>query len=180
MKWWPATGARVDDLVLLGSRSHGAAEGNLSCVLPCAPAGTQTIVGSNFLHALNTGDETPGTPDYTSLYSRSDELVLPFTTAPLDGAKNIALQNICPGRVVTHGGLLSDALTHRLVIDALTHTGPADPARLPAGKCTETLATVRHPRRRRRPDHRLQTRRPRPDRRRRDRMGGTPLKPYAH
>ncbi|MDK9499270.1 hypothetical protein QEZ40_004687 [Streptomyces katrae] len=56
------------------------------------------------------------------MYSRSDELVLPFTTAP---------QDVCPGRVVTHGGLLSDALTHRLVIDALTHTGPAAPDRLP-------------------------------------------------
>jgi triacylglycerol esterase/lipase EstA (alpha/beta hydrolase family) len=134
-KWWTGVQNDTDDMVMLGNPAHGVAEGDLACVLPCAAAGTQFSIGSNFLNALNSGDETPGPISYTSVYSRTDELILPYTTAITSGATNVAVQDVCPGRVVTHGGLLYDSITYQLVLDALTHAGPADPGRLPFGTC---------------------------------------------
>lgn len=143
VKWWPDLQDKVDDAVYLASPSHGIAEGPLLCLFPCSPATAQmsALLGESslFLAALNSGDETPGTVAYTSIYSLTDELVLPAWSAITDGAANISLQSICPGRAVTHRGLLYDSLTYRLVVDALSHAGPAVPARLPAGigKCLE-------------------------------------------
>ncbi|MEU5974641.1 alpha/beta fold hydrolase [Streptomyces sp. NPDC047315] len=136
-KWWPSVQNAVDDMVLVGNPGHGIIAESVVCVLPCATAGTQFSAGSNFLEALNGGDETPGPITYTSIYSRGDAVVQPFTTAIQEGATNIAVQDICPGRVVGHIGLLFDSVTFRLVEDALTHTGPANPARLPFGTCLD-------------------------------------------
>ncbi|MFG2521478.1 esterase/lipase family protein [Streptomyces sp. NPDC048527] len=137
LKWWPGLQNKVDDMVNLANPGHGIAGGDLFCVIPCAPALHQFSIGSNFLAALNRGDETPGPASYTNLYSYTDEAIVPATTAPVDGAKNIAIQSVCPGRVVTHVGFLYDAVAFRLVVDALSHPGAADPGRLPLGKCLE-------------------------------------------
>ncbi|GAA2124687.1 hypothetical protein GCM10009759_76490 [Kitasatospora saccharophila] len=53
----------------------------------------------------------------------------------MGGAINIALQDVCPGRSVTHFGFLDDSVAYQLVVDALSHSDTADPARLPFGKC---------------------------------------------
>jgi len=140
VKWWPGLWAKVDDMVYLGSPAHGVVAGNLSCVVPCGPPAYQMRPGSRLLAALNYGDETPGPISNTSIYSYTDEAVVPWSTAVTDGATNIAVQSVCPGRVVSHGGLLYDAVTFRLVVDALSHAGPASPGRLPSGRCLEVLA----------------------------------------
>ncbi|MGW8887279.1 esterase/lipase family protein [Streptomyces sp. NPDC055749] len=137
VKWWPGLQNKVDDMVNLASPNHGIAGGNLFCVIPCSAAPHQFSLGSNFLAALNQGDETPGPISYTNIYSRTDEAIIPFTTVPLDGAENIALQDVCFGRVVGHVSMLYDALTYQLVVDALSHTGTAVPSRLPFGKCLD-------------------------------------------
>jgi triacylglycerol lipase len=140
VKWWPDLWTKVDDMVYLGSPAHGIVAGNLACVIPCGRPAYQMRVGSNLLTALNNGDETPGPISYTSIYSYTDEAVVPWWTAVTNGATNIAVQSVCPGRIVTHGGLLYDAVTFRLVVDALSHAGPASPGRLPFGTCLEVLA----------------------------------------
>ena len=84
---------------------------------------------SNFLAALNRGDETPGPIDYTSIYSKNDELIQPVGTQDVEGGTNILLQDLCPGRRVDHGTIVSDDVTYRLVVDALTNPGPANPDR---------------------------------------------------
>ncbi|MEU2506579.1 alpha/beta fold hydrolase [Streptomyces sp. NPDC007863] len=137
LKWWPSLQAKVDDAVFLANPGHGIGAGNLFCVGWCAPALHQFSVGSNFLAALNAGDETPGAVSYTNIYSLTDEAIIPFTTAPLDGAKNIAVQDVCLGRVVAHFSMLYDAVTYKLVLDALSHDGTAIPSRLPFGKCLD-------------------------------------------
>ncbi|MFC9386958.1 esterase/lipase family protein [Streptomyces venezuelae] len=136
-KWWPHVRAEIDDMILLGNPGHGVTGGNLFCVGSCAPALHQFSMGSNFMAALNSTDETPGTVSYTSVYSRTDEAITPFTTASLSGATNIAVQDVCPGRVVTHFGLVYESVTYGLVKDALLHSGGADPGRLPFGKCLD-------------------------------------------
>src|SRR5947209_1918180 len=140
VRWWSAARADVDDMVLLASPNHGiyAADGCADSG-NCWPAVWQMAEGSHFLTALNRGDETPGTISYTDVYSRTDELVEPSTTVPLAGASNVAVQDVCP-RPVHHGGLLDDAPTYALVLDALTHPGGADPARIDRTVCTQTFS----------------------------------------
>jgi triacylglycerol esterase/lipase EstA (alpha/beta hydrolase family) len=141
MRWWTAARADTSDLIDLASPNHGiyaadacAGSGN------CWPAVWQMARGSHFLKALDSVSETPGTTAYTQIYSLTDELVEPSTTAPLGGganAANIAIQSICPGRVVHHAGLLSDPAVWELVLDAMTHVGPANPGRVDRGACLQ-------------------------------------------
>jgi hypothetical protein len=141
VRWWPRTRGAVDDLVLLASPNHGIVAADL-CARSgnCWPAVWQMASGSHFLAALNGGDETPGRVSYTNVYSRTDELVEPSTTVPLTGASNVAVQDVCPGRPVHHGGLLDDLPTWRLVLDAVTHPGAADPRRVGLDTCLQPFA----------------------------------------
>ncbi len=141
-KYWPDVRESVDDLVTLASPHHGAIATDVLCLATCQAAVWQMnyLGPSNFLQALNAGDETPGAIDYTSIYSLTDELVqpaLPTPTAALAGATNIAIQDVCIGRPVQHGLEPFDAAVFALLLDALSHPGPAVPARVGSAVCTE-------------------------------------------
>jgi hypothetical protein len=149
LKWWPSAREAVADFVLLAGPNHGTVIADLNpfALLPpellpllgSPPALLQFSPSSRFIAALNAGDETPGTIDYTSLYTLFDELVqpaLPTATAALDRGqanprvRNLLLQDLCPGRLVDHLSIgLTDRLTFELVLDAIENPGPADPAR---------------------------------------------------
>ena len=141
MRWFPEARADTADLIDLASPNHGiyaadacAESGN------CWPAVWQMASGSHFLKALNSVSETPGTTAYTQIYSQTDELVEPSTTVPLAGGSstaNVAIQSVCPGRAVHHAGLLSDPVVWELVLDAMTHAGPANPGRVDRGACLQ-------------------------------------------
>ncbi len=141
LRWWSRARADTADLIDLASPNHGiyaadwcADSGN------CWPAVWQMASGSHFLKALNSVSETPGRVAYTQIYSQTDELVEPSSTAPLRGGantSNVAIQSICPGRPVHHAGLLSDPVTWELVLDALTHPGPANPAHVDRTACLD-------------------------------------------
>lgn len=69
-----------------------------------------------------------------------DELVTPAPEAArLDGARNVVVQEVCPARPVDHYLLVGDAVSYALAVDALTHPGPADPARLDPLTCLQTV-----------------------------------------
>ena len=150
LRWWPGLRRKVAHDVGLASPNHGiyaadacADAGN------CWPAVWQMAEGSHFLAALNSGSEAPGPTSYTTVYSLTDDLVqpvLPTATAALAPAANvadIAVQSVCPGRVVNHGGLLADAATYAVVLDALNHPGPARAGRIPLSVCsTATMPGV--------------------------------------
>jgi hypothetical protein len=152
LKWWPSARNAVDDYVMLAGANHGIVLGNLVSYvagidpLPLLPVGVfpasfyQFAAGSNFVTALNKGGETPGTISYTSIYSGFyDELiepVVPVPTAAVDwdgpppNVVNILLQDTCPGRFVDHATIgLTDEMTYLLVVDAITHPGPANVSR---------------------------------------------------
>ena len=139
VKWWPDVQASVDDLVMLATPNHGttAADGMQSLFGQCTPSCWQMKTTSRFIAALNAGDETPGSVSYTSLYTRTDELVQPATTAPVAGGSNVALSDVCPGRPGEHLAIIGDAVAYALVIDALTHPGPADPTRMAPATCMQ-------------------------------------------
>jgi triacylglycerol lipase len=139
-RWWPDTRDMVGDVVSLATPQHGTFVAGLDCVVPCNPAVWQMRIKARFLAALNRGDETPGPADYTSIFSANDELVqpeLPTSTAALEGASNVLVQDVCPGRPVNHVGMVRDAVVFALVLDALQHAGPADPARVPLRTCAQ-------------------------------------------
>jgi hypothetical protein len=126
-----ASGRFVDDYVGFASPNHGTITVNASTRAGrCFESCWQMHPGSNFLTALNAGDETPGPISYTNIYTRDDELVRPVTSAELTDGRNIAVQQICPLRPVDHALMAADAVTWALTIDALTHRGPADPSRV--------------------------------------------------
>ena len=153
LKWWPSARAAVDDLVMLAGPNHGTtATAGLTDALAKVPGLSSLPIGllpeafyqfspdSNFVKTLNSGDETPGDISYTSIYSGFyDELVepaRPVPTAGLDWGQtkpnvvNILLQDVCPGRFVDHVTIgLTDELAFDLVLDAISHAGPADVAR---------------------------------------------------
>ena len=136
LRWWPDLRNLVDDNVGLGGPHHGASGADQVCMTgSCAPAAQQMRTGARFLAALNHGDETLDGVDYTSIFSAHDELVQPPASARLDGAVNLLVQDLCPGRYVHHAGLVHDPAVFHLVLDALTHPGPADVSRFDTATC---------------------------------------------
>jgi len=132
--------AKVRDLIGLSPSNHGtesplALEG---AALGCTACAEQEAVGSQFLDRLNRGDETPGPTDYTVIQTIYDEVVIPYTSAFLDGpaarVTNVGLQTRCPGDITGHIGIATDPVALQWVEDALARPGPADPAFRP--RCT--------------------------------------------
>jgi hypothetical protein len=131
---WFASGVHVDDYVGLASPNHGTVVAD-SFALGCFESCWQMKTTSQFIAALNAGDETPGDIDYTNVYTATDELVQPVGTQDLEGGTNILIQDVCPGRPIDHLGIVADELTYRLALDAFTEDGPADTGRLSADIC---------------------------------------------
>jgi triacylglycerol lipase len=128
--------AKVDDLVGLAPSNHGTTNpGALVAGATFCPACDQQRAGSSFLQTLNAGDETPGAVSYTSIETRYDEVVTPFTSAflaPGPNTANILLQDACPADVVDHQFIPDDRIALRWTLQALGRPGPADPARPPS------------------------------------------------
>ena len=140
IRWWPDVNEAVDDLVSLSGPHHGAATIDALCSAPeCLPAALQMRSNANFLAALNAPDETPGAVDVTSVISLSDGLVIPPSTSELEGATNVVVQDLCPGREVNHWKILGDAATYAIVRDALDHPGGASLERVGTDVCQEDL-----------------------------------------
>ena len=147
LKYWPDTRAMVEDLVGLASSNHGTLESVVTCNLGCAPSFWQQATGSQFITALNEGGETFVGIDYSTIYTRLDEVVVPnldeangsSALRPASASVvNIATQDVCPGNAGEHLALGSyDPVAWALVQDALTNPGPADSARVPLTVCAE-------------------------------------------
>lgn len=145
LAWWPDLQRKVADAIFLAGPYLGSTAADVLCAPRCVAAAWQSRPGSAFIKALNAGDATPGSVSYTNVYSGTDEIVFvaggapdPWTAASaIDGARNIRVQDVCPGRPVEHVQLTYDAEVHAIVLDALAHPGPADPARVGGGACTQ-------------------------------------------
>jgi triacylglycerol lipase len=94
----------------------------------------QQLIGSEFLEELNKGNETPGNVSYTVITTKKDQVVIPYTSAFLDGPEvqvsNITIQDHYPLNLVGHQGIVYDRLSFAFVFDALAHQGPANPDRV--------------------------------------------------
>ncbi len=150
LTYWPTLRPRVSDVVTAAAPHHGAmgtAESAMRCrEVGCPPAIWQQAAGSRLLSALNDGrDETPSPTAFTTIRSATDEVVQPQTgpapTSALDGAANILIQDVCPGRATTHIGTAVDSVTIAALADAVGHRGPAKVSRLPGDVCDHPYGT---------------------------------------
>ena len=143
IKFWKGSARRVSDVVSLAGPFNGTQLGNELCATQrCAPLAWQLRQGSQHVSALQRAPlpDRRRAPAVTSLFSRYDEVVRPAETAShLDGASNVLLQDVCAHDPSEHGLILGDPLAYALTLDALTHRGPADPARLPPTTCQEVF-----------------------------------------
>jgi len=126
---------KVDDLVGLAPSNHGTFD-----TAAMGPTGTfcsscvQQASDSPFLADLNAGDESPGPVSYTNVVTRYDEVVVPFTSgylAPDPAVTNVTLQDTCALDLTEHVNIPQDGPAIAWTLNALTRTGPADPAYRP-------------------------------------------------
>jgi triacylglycerol lipase len=136
IKFWPDLARLVDDYVGLAPLVNKSLFGDLRCQTPCGEPIQQTRSGSRWMRSFLT-HPLPAGPSYTTIASRYDEVVVPAPeSSHLAGARNIVLQDVCgPQKYVDHYLFAVDGTTSDIVLDALDHPGPADPARLPADSC---------------------------------------------
>ena len=154
LTYWPDLRGKVSDVLSAAGTHHGTTAGGASACSasnPCIPAGWQQRAGSNLLEALNSQpDETPGDPSYTTVRSLTDQTVQPQAgknpTSSLDGASNILIQDVCPGRETNHIGTAVDSVTFAAFVDAIEHDGKgkkgaAKVSRFPRDTCDHPYAT---------------------------------------
>ncbi len=154
LTYWPDLRNKVGDVLSAAGTQHGTnlgAEAGCSESSPCIPAGWQQRRGSDLLNAINSQpDETPGDVSYTTVRSLTDQTVQPqggkHPTSSLDGASNILIQDVCPGRETTHIGTAVDSVTFDSFVDAIEHDGKqkkgaAKVSRLPSNVCDHPYAT---------------------------------------
>lgn len=148
LRFWPDTRRLVHDMIGIDPSNHGTLDANALCHQECVPADWQQAEHSHFIDALNSGVETFAGIDYTVIYSRTDEIVVPNLDASGSSSlhtgagtiANIAVQQICPNDTSDHLAMGSyDPVAYALVIDALTHSGVANAARIPSTVCTEAV-----------------------------------------
>jgi pimeloyl-ACP methyl ester carboxylesterase len=147
-RFWPDTRSMVDDLVGLSPSNHGTLTAVPVCAVVCPASFHQQAAGSQFLAALNSSQETFAGISYTTVYTHTDWVVTPnlddtgsSSLHTGDGRiRNVAIQQVCPLDVNEHLGVGTyDPVAWALAVDAITHGGPADPARIPASVCTQLL-----------------------------------------
>lgn len=107
--------SKVNDVITLGSPHHGT---NTAYWGWFTPGAQEMMPDSTFLQNLNNGDETPGADvQYTSIYSSSDEVINPYTSSILTGAKNVEVSG------VSHSGLLSSTAPREAILAGLNDGG---------------------------------------------------------
>ena len=94
--------AKVDDWVSLGGPNHGTDTANWCFQTSCY----EMRIGSSFLNALNSGDETPGAVTYRTWWSPCDSIINPDSSVSLSGATNT--KTAC----LSHSALYEDATVY--------------------------------------------------------------------
>lgn len=131
-----ADAGQVRRLVMLGSPLHGTDIARLGTLVSgtCPLACQQLAPGSAVLSRLDAEPLPAGTLGL-SLWTGSDEVVQPPTSSVEEDVPSPSVQSVCPSSTVDHGGLPTDRVTQRIVLEALGSGaipafGPDDCARL--------------------------------------------------
>lgn len=136
-KMIPGMAAKVNAVVALAPVTHGTtlwgasylarALGLTPLVGAGCPACADLLVGSGPVNALSNGPIAQPGVAYTTIISRFDEAVTPYTSAAINepGVTNILVQNSCPRDPVGHTGLAYDSDVTTMVENALDPANPA-------------------------------------------------------
>jgi hypothetical protein len=150
LRFWPDTRAMVDDVIGIDGTNHGTTQQPFDCAqIGCPPAVLQQAADSAFIRGLNSRAETFAGISYTEIYTRLDEFATPNSdpahcTSCLHTGRgaitDVATQQLCPGDLSDHNAAGTvDPVPYALAVDALTHPGPANPARIPKSVCSQLL-----------------------------------------
>ncbi|MBT2527986.1 triacylglycerol lipase [Streptomyces sp. ISL-99] len=101
--------SKTEAWVSLGGPNHGTDTANSCFDTSCY----EMRIGSDFLTALNSGDETPGSPRYATWWSPCDTVINPDSSVALSGATNT--RTGC----LSHNGLLTDATVYAQTRDMI-------------------------------------------------------------
>jgi triacylglycerol lipase len=99
--------AKIDAWVSLGGPNHGTTSADACFDASCY----EMRIGSDFLTALNSGDETPGGVRYATWWSPCDGIINPDSSVSLSGARNT--ETAC----LSHLALVDDATVYAQVRD---------------------------------------------------------------
>ncbi|KAA1416415.1 lipase [Nocardioides humilatus] len=147
LRFWPDTRPMVADVISMAPDHHGTTLVDNVCTVgrtTCVAGLWQQASKAHFIEALNSRAETFAGISYTSIYSKTDEVVMPTrgprpTSALFTGMgriTNVTTQSVCPLDLFEHLLIGTvDPVAYALVMDALRHRGPADPDRIDSGVC---------------------------------------------
>ena len=147
LRFWPDTRALVDDVIGMAGSNHGTTSLGvcISGKTLCPAASWQQGADAAFIAALNSGAETFAGISYSEIFTHTDEVVRPngsdatSSSALHTGAgaiTNVSTQDICRFDVYEHLTVGTvDPAAYALVMDALNHPGPAQPARISRAVC---------------------------------------------
>jgi triacylglycerol esterase/lipase EstA (alpha/beta hydrolase family) len=124
-------GSHVRRAVTLASPHHGTELASLASALgstACPEACQQLDPDSDLLRRLNADDETPPGPVWVALWTEDDQTVVPPDSGSLDGALDIAVQDVCPGVRVQHADVPSTPAVISIVEGVLRETDPGTPS----------------------------------------------------
>ncbi|WP_067478314.1 esterase/lipase family protein [Nocardia amamiensis] len=90
-------------------------------------AAVQQAEGSPIMLELNAGGDTVPGVRYVTVGSRVDEMIQPFDNMALrgPGARNIALQDLCPSDLTGHFHMVYDSFVQELLLTLLDPSSPA-------------------------------------------------------
>lgn len=104
---WAADGGTdaARRIVTVATPNHGTSPDVLgdACTGGCA----SLLAGSDLVTDLNTGDETPSGSEWATVWSETDGVVVPATSARLEGALDVPVQDVCPGLTPIHLEMLT-------------------------------------------------------------------------
>lgn len=104
---------RTRHAVLVGAPNHGSeALRHVTCTEGCM----DLLPGSALLRQL--AGALPAGPDYVAFWTANDTNVTPPTSAMLEGARNVKVQDACIGMTADHLGLVTDWRVLALVVGA--------------------------------------------------------------
>jgi triacylglycerol lipase len=126
-------------LEAIGRMFSGGATVPVAGIDQFCPSCREFIQGSEFIKKMNAGGVAAPGVKYTSIVTRNDELVSPYTSGLMpDGPNvtNVVLQNLCPLDQAEHVAVAADPVTAGVIYRAL------DPTRAPNPPCVPVLPVI--------------------------------------
>jgi len=108
----------LDSLRDYGDKA-GLAEPLINLVSALCGSCTQFLAGSPMQKKLARGGAAVPGVDYTTVMSRYDELVVPYTSGYLEGEDNFVLQDLCPFNFSEHLAMAFDPVAAQITFNAL-------------------------------------------------------------